>query len=439
MTAFFTVKPFMKRKLYILFWILIVLGTISCQRSRNGKEMLFWSSNNSQEISFTRQLIDDWNLAHPDKTIRHQPIPEGQSSEEIILAAVVGKTTPDIYANMMQGIVEMYANAGVLVPLDTLDGFLDFIRERCSDEVIEEITSADGHIYQIPWKVNPIITLYNVNIIESLQIEGLPDTYSKYLAAAKEIQQDRDGDGYIDQWIGNTSLKVIWYQRLFNFYPLYLAASHGGKLIENNKAAFNNEYAIGVFRFMQKLYKNNYFIRQRMEGTQDVFLKQMIFTQFTGPWQIRYLEKFKPDDLEYGFYTIPVPDDHQGPVYTYGDPKNLVLFNTCRDPQTAWEFIKTMISKEGDLELMEVTGQFPRRKSLSDDEYFRDFLEANPKSQIFAEQVDYIKGLDNHELIVEVLDIISQEYEACVIYYKKTPEKAIEDAEKAVNVLLRKK
>jgi multiple sugar transport system substrate-binding protein len=37
---------------------------------------------------------------------------------------------------------------------------------------------------------------------------------------------------------------------------------------------------------------------------------------------------------------------------------------------------------------------------------------------------------------VEVLDIISGEYEACVVYGKKTPEKAIEDAELAVNLLL---
>ena len=59
-------------------------------------------------------------------------------------------------------------------------------------------------------------------------------------------------------------------------------------------------------------------------------------------------------------------------------------------------------------------------------------------SRIFARQVEYIKGVDNHELIVEVLDIISQEYEACVIYHKKTPEEAMAAAEKAVNVLLGK-
>jgi multiple sugar transport system substrate-binding protein len=54
----------------------------------------------------------------------------------------------------------------------------------------------------------------------------------------------------------------------------------------------------------------------------------------------------------------------------------------------------------------------------------------------FARQLPFVKGVDNCEVIVEVLDIISQEYEACVVYGRKTPEKAIQDAEKEVNVLL---
>ena len=427
----------MKTAKYIIIFATLLL--VGCGSSDSDGELLFWSSNNAQEIAFTRQLVDQWNTDNPGRPIRHQPIPEGQSSEEIILAAVVGKTTPDIYANMMQGTAEMYADAGVLVPLDTIEGFVDFIRERCSDEVIEEITSADGHIYQVPWKVNPIITLYNVDVIEGLDLDSLPVTYSSYLEAARQIQKDMDGDGYIDQWIGNTSVLPIWYQRLFNFYPLYLAASSGGKLVENNRAAFNNEHSIGVFRFLQELYDKGYFIRQRMSGVQDPFMLKMIYTQFTGPWQIRYLDKFKPDDLNYGFFQIPVPDDHLGPVYTYGDPKNLVLFNTCKDPQTAWEFIKTMISRAGDHELIRVTGQFPRRSNISEDEYFNDILNQNIHYRVFAKQVNHIKGLDNHELIVEVLDIISQEYEACVIYSRKSPEEAIAAAEKAVNNLLRNK
>ena len=408
----------------------------SCNNRSGNGEMLYWSSNNAQEITFSRERVNVWNEKHPNRQIRFQPIPEGQSSEEIILAAVVGKTTPDIYANMWQGSVELFAQAGVLIPFDTLAGFMEFIRERCSEDVIREITSEDGHIYQVPWKVNPIITLYNKNLFDTLSIDGLPTSYSKYLEAARLIKQDKDGDGYIDQWIGYTSVKVLWYQRLFNFYPLYLAASNGAPLIEDNRAAFNNEYAIGVFYFLQELYENNYFTRQRMSATQDPFISGSIFTQFTGPWQISFLDKFKPDHLEYSFMQMIVPDNHEGPVYTYGDPKNIVIFNTCKDPQAAWDFVKTMIDKERDLQLLQITGQFPRRKNLSTDPYFASFLENNPKARIFAKQVDHIKGVDNHELIVEVLDIISQEYEACVIYNRKTPEKALEDAERAVNVLL---
>ena len=424
----------MHRLSVFIFFISIVLS--SCKSSSDNDHFLFWSSSNPQEITYSKNMIDQWNQHHPEKQIQFQPIPEGQSSEEIILASVVGKTTPDIYGNMLQGSVEMYAKAGVLVPFDTLDGFMDLIKERCSQEVIDEITSSDGHIYQVPWKVNPILTLYNKGLFESVGIDSIPKTYSQYLEAGQIIQHDQDEDGYVDRWVGYTTVKVIWYQRLFNFYPLYLAASGGAPLIKDNKAAFNNKYAIGVFYFLQELYNKNYFSRQQMSSSQDPFVMESVATLFTGPWQVPYLNKFKPEHLEYGFTSMLVPDGHDGPIYTYGNAKNIVIFNTCEDPQTAWNFISTMIDKPGDLNLLETTGQFPRRKNLSNDPFFAEFLAANPKLKVFAQQVDYIKGMDNHEFIIEVFDIISQEYEASVIYSKKTPEQALADAEKAVNILL---
>ena len=83
-----------------------------------------------------------------------------------------------------------------------------------------------------------------------------------------------------------------------------------------------------------------------------------------------------------------------------------------------------------------MTGQLPNRKDLETDEMFQDYFDKNPKVRIFAKQADHVKGVDNCEIITEVFDIISQEYEACVIYNKKTPEKAIADAAKAVDNLL---
>src|SRR5450432_2200126 len=216
------------------FIIVFLLFIISCSsHSDKDKPMLFWCSNNNREIKLCNNFTQTWNHDHATTPVHMQPIPEGQSSEEVILAAVVGKTTPDIYANMWQGNVEMYAHAGVLIPLDTLKGFLQFIRERCDTNVIKEITSSDGHIYQVPWKANPIMTIYNKKLFAANNILP-PKTYSAYLQAAETFKIN-NSSSTSPMRFGYTAVKVIWYERLFNFYTLYLAASNGLPLIVNNK------------------------------------------------------------------------------------------------------------------------------------------------------------------------------------------------------------
>jgi multiple sugar transport system substrate-binding protein len=422
----------------LIIFLLLFLTPFSCENRGNFKnqKILYWSANNPDEFIFAKQVVNEWNELHPAALISFQSVPEGRSSEEIILAAVVGKTTPDIYSNMWQGDVESYAQGKVLIPLDTISDFMEFMRTRCDSATLAEVTSLDGHIYQIPWKINPIMTLYNVNIFNELDFKKPPSNYSEFVEAAARFQSDIDGDGYVDRWIGYSEVLVVWYQRFFDFYPLYLAASHGAPLVSNNKVVFNNSYAVEVFRFLQNLYSKNYFPRERLSARSDPFLAGTIATRFAGPWEIAHAEKFKPNGFVYSFYSLPVPDDHQGEVYTYGDPKNIVLFNTCRKPEEAWEFLKFMISKENDLKFMEVTSQIPRRKNLFKDEFFKDYFDRNPKMIPFAKQAEFVRGTDVCSVLKEIFDIISQEYEACVIYGIKTPEQAIADAASATQLLL---
>ena len=58
--------------------------------------------------------------------------------------------------------------------------------------------------------------------------------------------------------------------------------------------------------------------------------------------------------------------------------------------------------------------------------------------KIFADQSKYVRGTDASPVLKEVFDLISQEYEACVIYGMKTPEQAVKDASDAVNLLFLK-
>ena len=423
---------------HILLVVLTLFSGISCSRrnDRNPNNLIYWSSNNTQEIQFAKYVVDQWNEKHPQERISFQPVPEGQSSEEIILAAVVGKTTPDLYSNMWEGNVEDYARAGVLVALDTLKGFKDYISQRCDSAVIKEVTSSDGHIYQIPWKINPIMMIYNKKIMEGLGLSDAPKDYSDYFSAAKKFRDENiDKNGYVKKWFGYCEVQVTWWQRFFDFYPLYLAASGGAPLIKDDTAAFNNKYAIEVFTFLHKLYKDNYFTKEQLSVQQDVFLASIIASRFTGPWEIAHSEKFKPKGFTYGFSPMPVPDNHTGPVYTYCDPKNIVIFKTCPNPELAWRFIEYMTDKENDLKLLEYTNQLPRRKMLDEDTFFTNYFKDNPKMLEFAKQSKYVRGTDPYPHLTEVFDIISQEYEESVVYGRKTPAEAIRDAAKAVNLL----
>lgn len=416
--------------------LLLPVLWFSCAESvRDASTLTYWSSSNPEEMLFAQTSIDKWNNGHPDHQIKFQPVPEGSSSEEIILASVVGKTTPDIYANMWQGDVEDYAQAGVLVPLDTLAGFLTFLQARCDAKVIEEITSADGHIYQIPWKANPIMMLFNPAIFEAAGIDHIPKSYAEFLLAAKKITLDLDGNGYTDQWMGTTEVAAIWWQRFFNFLPLYFAASRGAPLVKDGKAFFDNQHAVDVFRFLQEVYRGGFFPKEQAKSQRDPFVAGEIAVKFTGPWDIMQLNRYLKDDQQFDFSSIPVPQDSDTIPYTYCDPKNMVIFSNCQSPEKAWQFLQTMINEKGDLEFLTLSQQLPRRKDLLTNPVFTKYFDNNPALKPFQRQSAYLKGMDSSLYMKEVLDLISQEYELCVVYDLKTPEQAIKDAAHAVNLL----
>ena len=411
---------------FIIFFSFVL---ISCGRHEQGDQSLvFWSSNNIPEMEFTRQYIDQWNNANPGKPITFQAVPEGQSSEEVILAAVVGKTTPDIYANMWQGDVEDFASSGVLIALDELDGFLDFMYKRCDSSVIREITSQDGHIYQIPWKVNPIMLMYNPTILENAGISEVPRDYTSFLAAGSILKER-------GMFLGISEVGAIWWQRFFNFLPLYYASSGGMPLVENGRAVFNNEHGVAVFTFLQQLYTLGYFPRETLKGQSDPFLAGKLAVTFTGAWTIDHNETFKSEGFQFEFVPVPVPDAFSGDIFSYGDPKNIVIFNTCKDPEGAWDFLQTMLTADAEKDFLVMSGQVPRRKDLDTNPLFLSYLETKPKLLSFAKQARHVRGIDSNRQMKEVLDIISQEYEACVVYGKKDPAKAIKDAAKSVELL----
>jgi multiple sugar transport system substrate-binding protein len=259
-------------------------------------------------------------------------------------------------------------------------------------------------------------------------------SYSDYIKAAAKIVRDDDGDGVLDQWMVYRNIKSIWWQRLFDYYPLYIAASGGRTLFDGQKIAFDNQASVKVFTFLRTLYEKGYSPLTEFQG--DQFLNGRLATQITGPWMINYIETFKPEGFEYDIMPLPVPDDYEGLLYTNGDHKNISIFSTTKYPNEAWEFSKTLINAKADLRLLERCSQIPIRKTLTSDSLYAEYFRDNPMMYSFAMQAPYTRGVDGISDLKEVMDGISQEYEKCILYGRISPEEAVANAAKRAKVIM---
>jgi multiple sugar transport system substrate-binding protein len=427
----------MNKVLYISSLILLISCADNNKPAQNDMITLtYWSANNQYEMDLAASLVKEWNEKHPAIQVKHQPIPESRSSEEVILASVVGKKTPDVYSNMWPGDVALYVRANVLENLDQFADFDSVALDRYDPEKYEESKHSDGHVYQILWKTNPIMLIYNKKIFKEAGYDKPPETYAEFLDLAEKVSKDTNGDGYVDRWVGITQILVTWWQRFFDYYTLYIAATGGQTFLEGDSVAFNNETSVDVYRFLQTLFRENYFPLERMDARADVFLHSIVASRFTGPWEITHAEKFKPDGFEFDFAPVPRPTKSDGPSYTYGDYKSIVIFKNTKYPQESWEFVKYLISKKADVALLQSTDQLPVRKNILTDEMFQPYFENNPMMRRFAKQAQFVRGVDSSPVLREIFDAISQEFEACVIYGKKTPEEAVANAARRAQLVM---
>lgn len=442
MGNYFNNSKLMRCLIKLLSILILLCLNLQCEKSaerkrreRGGIQLTYWCAAIQQEINLAEELVKNWNETHDTVKIKLQPLPESKSSEEVLLAAIAGGTTPDLCSNMWPGAMDDYVSAGGLLRIDDYPFLANYLEERVPPDILQNSRSPDGYLYQIPWKTNPLMMMYNVNMFKEVGLDSILRTYSEHYRAGKKLTQDTDGDGRVDQWLGYRDTNPIWWQRLFDFYPCYIAASAGKTLVRDAEINLDNNTTVDVLEFFRGLYKKGYYPVTTFKG--DQFIEEKIATQITGPWNVSHVRKFMPEGFEFDVMPIPVPDDHKGPVYTSGDYKNISIFSDTKYPEAAIRFATYLISKKADLRLLEMTNQIPIRKDILQDEAFSAYIESHPIITKFIKQSRYTRGVDGIPDLKEIFDAISQEYEACAIYNRLTPEEAAENMEKQAKVIIR--
>jgi multiple sugar transport system substrate-binding protein len=378
--------------------------------------LTYWPAANPAEVRLATQLTARWNAEHPDVQVRVQPLPAGRSSEEVLLAAIVGKATPDVSSNVSSALLARLVRAGGVLRLDDRVPTAARLRERTRPAMLSSLRLPDGGIYAFPWKTNPEMLMYNVDLLAAAGVRP-PRTHSELLAAFRRLARDTDGDGRLDRWALWATLKTTWYERFYDFYPLYLASSGGRTLVRDGAVQFENDAAVSALEVLRRGFAEGTLPRSNFALGRDPFVDGTVAMKIIGPWFLRELEELRLPNLRYDVVPVPSADgadaaDH----FAFGDVRSIAVFSTTRHPEAAARFVAYLTSPEADRLLVEEASQLPYRRDLAADPRFTAALARWPTLATFAREVERTRDLDIDPDVVEIFDLLSDAYERAAVY-----------------------
>ncbi|WP_129113415.1 extracellular solute-binding protein [Halegenticoccus tardaugens] len=388
----------------------------------------FWSSPNEEEVSFHESAAEEFT-ADNDIELEVRPVPEGDSSEEVVLSALASGTEPDAFANVFPGFAAQLEVNDAAVNLYDIEGAKQALTERCGEEILSRYETPDGDLYQAPWKANPVLFQYNDTVFEEAgyEEEDYPRTLDALVEAGIEIV-----DSGAAEVLWDRAPLPTWYERWFDFLPIYFAASEGKAEMftqngETTEPAFNNDTAVTVLQFFQDLFESDLLPTQSSENPKFPENKAAINTG--GPWVVPYFEDVN-EDVRMSHHTAPVPDDVEPNAHTYADPKNTTVFQSSSNAEAVWSFTAFELGEDWDVRLLEDTLQLPHREGIIDSA--SSFFEENPDIKPYAEALETSHPPSYTPDYTKVMDIFGDEAFVPVVRGNRSPEKGLNAAEQKI-------
>jgi multiple sugar transport system substrate-binding protein len=377
-----------------------------------------WYSNNQEEVAWAKQMVTDWNQAHPNEKITGQEIPTGKSSEEVIGAAITAGNAPCLVLNTSPAAVPGFQKQGGLVALDELPGGREYVETRSGAESAKQYESPDGKYYQLPWKANPVMIFYNKKLFKKAGIDADKPplaTYDEFLDTARKIVKSGAAPAAI-----HPAPTSEFYQSWFDFYPLFIAES-GKQLVEDGKAQFNSPAGQAVAAFWKTMYSEGLTPNEKYNG--DSFADGEAAMAIVGPWAVAVYG----DKVDWG--VAPVPTSAGKPaaeVSTFSDEKSIAMYSACKNRGTAWDVLKFATSEEQDGAFLDASGQMPMRTDLP--AAYPEYFEEHPEYKTFADQASRIVEVPNVANSVTIWQTFRDAYSKSVIFGKGDAQAGFNDA-----------
>lgn len=420
--------------------LLASCGSSNKSSDSGGKtKITFWAAPNPTQLQYWKDMAKKFESQNADIKVEVTQMKESPSSEATIQSAIASKTAPTLSENINRSFAAQLAESKAILPLEKESNFDEIVKSRQMSKTVSSWKFSDGSQYVLPMYSNPILFAWRLDILKELGITDVPKTYTQLEQVATAIKEKKmDKVVWAKKDLDDTTAWMRW----FDFFPLYDAASKGANFVVNNKFDGDTKAINDVFGLMNSLAKSKSLTTGE---TTDPFENANSVMTDIGPWIFpNWAEKYP--ELKYGEnYTITapvVPDamgDNNGAA-TYADAKGIVMYAqaTKQQQKAAMAFVKFVFSNEqNDLTWLEKTSLIPARDDATTNPTFEKYFVKNPQMKIFAANVPVAKPAIDNAKYNEIQQGFSEQGWVPVVRGEKSPEKAVNDAKKAIEGALK--
>ncbi|MBE9199253.1 MULTISPECIES: ABC transporter substrate-binding protein [unclassified Nodularia (in: cyanobacteria)] len=287
-----------------------------------------WAGN-PVEQKLLRQLLQDFEIQHPNIKVRYEVISDQYM--DVITTRLIGEAAPDVfYLESLEAPFFMSQNV-----LEPLNNYItpEFDIEDFEPSLLENF-KYQNDIYGLPKDYSTLALFYNKKAFAAAGLSSPPTTWDELRTYSQQLtgKVSRYGLGFTPK-LSNQAYKI---------------AAFGGKVVnENGDAAFASPEGLRGLQLVVDQYQKDRTSAQATDvGTNsgtEMFGQSRVAMVIEGNWAIPYLETTFPQ-LEFATAEVPTINDKKGTmVFTVA----YVMNKQSEHKAEAWELISFLTGKEG--------------------------------------------------------------------------------------------
>lgn len=388
---------------FFLFITLLIFLT-ACGDDEN--VVVFSVFGDPPEFRAYEELVAVFEEQNPEIDVQLTHIPGQGDYRRRLAADFSAGSPPDVFLLNYRRFAT-FAEQGGLEPVTQYVEASDLINVSDFYPIATDSFTIDGELWCVPQNISSLVVYYNKDLFDAVGVPYPADDWNRddFLAAARALTQDIDGDGETDQYGVGLSPNI------FRLAPFVW--QDGAQIVDDfdnpTRLTLDAPQVLQIFQWFVDLQVKERVVPSALaesaEESQSRFLNGslgMIFNSRRGVPTYRTIQSFDWD-------VAPLPRSKQAAGILHSDAYCMAKRTENKD--LAWKFIEFANSFEGQSVIVKSGRTVPSRIAVAESDAFLDPNERPANSRVYIDTIGILGRVPTMTTWVGIEETASKEIE----------------------------